>query len=456
MKQPLAEGKMDTYGSITKDDDKSDTQDVIDHRLAEYGGPLALLVAGWLTILPVLGPLYVISWHNYATGKMGLRCQRFDNFTPTRIACDVTFAGALSFAPLSRVVAIALLTWRLIRHRFFYVLLRHKIFVVNFADSGLFAKIGLRALVMTFVLACCHLCMFVKLGRRDALPGEPIIPGLGGVGYNNLLEVPFMDVIRDPTVLLEQRHQQLLVWIFGSTFTFLAPGIIAVCSAMELDNTEISLIPLTKWYERCPHSAHQHLGDSVSVSEGVARLVLTNPVLGTDNESDADEETNTNHKKDLSEACESFRKSALSLDAMPEKVCSDVDMDMELAVASGKKAVSSEPLTLWDIYAQDGYAQRTLRFILKSSAQEEGPLDFRQVWQIHCALVITVLGLEFILRLAYTMRTAHLFFEAPTEADRGGPSTMVLMMMFTIPILLCSLVGVWILSRSLRFTRQEV
>jgi len=440
-KQALVDVKATTYDSMTAEGSKATVEDVIEKKFGQWGGSQRLIMRTWLDLFPIILFLYIISWENTKpSSEFFLRCQRFAwaNQPMLRATCDVTFVAVANFATVSRLLAVMLVTWRLVRQKFFYVLLRHQI-VISFNVGSKFGAAALLLQVVMFFLTIGHFWMYLYWGQTYSHEDPDGTRHFVSGDFIKKESISFF--MQNPMALLEEQNQQLVKWGASVGAWFLAPAFCAMIFTLTLDDVEATLIPLTTWYRDCPHSAYRHLSDSTLVCEDVVRYILSaqHPNDETKSLPEVDAEEG-NGKASLNkaqifkadaDACGSFKKAALQFHSLPQKI--GMPVSMELAVAGGRNEIFLPPLSFGDIMKRHSYAYQILSFTLRDAASR-GRTGFRNAWLLHCTLCCFLVAFELGLCVHWmTDMTERVTGLSSSHFVNGGWSTMILLDMAAVP-----------------------
>jgi len=397
----------ENYGSISEEKPKS-PQELFLEKMRKYGGPMVLLIQAWAALMPVIAPLLLVEHTSLRTGDFNLRCPNLPNFTPQRLLCDITLPAVCFFPGVCQSMAMGLVTWRLVRQRLFYVFLQRRI-LIDFDNSTYLARMVTFTILSMFALSMVHFGLLLTYGHAS---GETWLKGLnkGKVGGGNdfILKTSVWNLIKNPESLLDDENKILILFITKLAVLWIVPAVVAIAFTQDIDDTETTLVPLPKLYEDVPHYVYQHLGESVTVNEDVAREVLQcdeeetwlTQHLNKMRQSDAMVRTTSLaaveiKQVDIDKACDSFRKEVFSFEGV-SLIGAQAEADIETAPPLGCQKVSLPPETLLDMATKTWWP---LHIILKDDPSDKEGLQFHKAWVIHCVLCSLVLGADCVLKV---------------------------------------------------------
>lgn len=376
------------YGSISEDRigvcGGSSSEEAFLEVLDQWGGWRPLWRNASFEFVRVWAPLLVISIMNAKCGYFHMRCRLYPTWSTPRTLCDLTFPWACIFPVACKSSMMFLLTWRLVRQKFFYVLFRRKIIINLDCCSTYFARATLTFSAVSLGLAVAHLCVMVSYcyqfkhnshdfmetlhvkGDAEANYGELL-------GDTSLVPYSFGYIIHNPSVLFAPECSQLRSMVFGCIVGYIVPGVLAIAFQLHIDEANNGLVPLPALLDVGPHYVHRYLGESLVVHEDVARAVLQ-------------ERQEQISKQGLSDATETFRNEALSFDGV-----SIFDADVEGAAPSGCNKDCLPPLGFWDMMTTTWWP---LEMILKEDYSEHNPRGFRTMWCVHCMVCFCFVSLD--------------------------------------------------------------
>lgn len=353
-------------------------------KLSQWGSTHSTFLGTWMALLPIVAPLTSIFWETSSSTPVIIRCNwHFPGPTPQRLFCDVTYVAVHVFPALSSFLAIGLISWRFVRIRLFYVLLKRKVNIEMDAGRN-FALYVSGAQVLLFLLSCMHLCLTFAYGygsSNDVMDEH----GLFAKRKDRpMLQVPLADMLSHPNLLYAEEHQELLETTKHMIKAFLVPSIVAITFTYSIIRTD-DTIPLREALEASaePYYFHQHVGETITVKEDVAREILAHDEE-REGPSFSSAVMSLIEDQEVDGACETFRREALTYSGAFQI---GVHPDLE---RFAPKAASLPQPGFWDIVI-DGIPAWPLKIILKRDVSEHDPIPFSYSLLLHCGLCVTFL-----------------------------------------------------------------
>jgi len=206
-------------------------------------------------------------------------------------------------------------------------------------------------------------------------------------------------VLTHPADLLEPENAEGFAFVTRCAITFVGPSAMALFFLKRCDNLEHELIPLSTMYQGAWDSAHEHMGESLVVSESIAEEILDGGVMVDVlqcGKSPTDTETNEQEQ----DVWEVFRGQLMAHDnthfIQQDKRTWHAKMTEKVSLV-GKVSPSS-------LYNSFNRPWWPLGILLKPDMSEEDPFEFRKILWAHSTLCLLLLLVEVYAHVALQLQ----------------------------------------------------
>lgn len=237
----------------------------------EHLSSLALLINGWSTLLPLLGPVCVIITLNYLNpDELAMECE-MNHSIGVKMACAATIPAVRSFPRLAILLGLLLLAWRIAHERAYYILMSNRI-MLDFQIGKRFGHWATITLVSLFSISLLH--FMLKFFAGHPCPG----------GHDHcqadkyMLSSTLAELISNPNLLNDERNKYAKDFLNDVFLTFVMPSLVCLMTLNGLLNLESELMPLSKMLESHPRKAYRQLGCYAYVPEPVLRKLVARGV----------------------------------------------------------------------------------------------------------------------------------------------------------------------------------